>query len=288
MSARGTGTTAGGTPAGSRARDGSRAALRRHLVDARIAGDVATSREDNLRNIGRMLADHDEYWFGLHRRREWTAREVLDVMARRCGVSADPDHTTGPDTIDPDLTLAALDAWRDRLAQAARGRERVLLATGHPTGVLAVHLEVGAALRAAGCEVLLPVTDWCWPWDTSWGRGRARHVRILGGVHVLASGGELLHTHRPEPMQALLRALPSPPDLVVADHGWAGAAVQAGVDTLAMADCNDPALFVAEDEGRPVVTVPLDDNVLPHLYRPLSEHVQAGWGGGAGARGSGA
>ncbi len=37
-----------------------------------------------------------------------------------------------------------------------------------------------------------------------------------------------------------------------------------------MADCNDPALFVAEEEGKPVVTVPLDDNVPPHLYDPLS------------------
>jgi hypothetical protein len=80
----------------------------------------------------------------------------------------------------------------------------------------------------------------------------------------------------PEPMQALLGVLgDSPPDLVVADHGWAGAAVEAGIDTLALADCNDPALFVAEAEGKPVVTVPLDDNVPPHLYDPISNYVTA-------------
>jgi hypothetical protein len=101
---------------------------------------------------------------------------------------------------------------------------------------------------------------------------------VIGGVHVLASGGELLHTHRPEPVRAVLAALGTPPDLVVGDHGWAGAATQAGIDTLALADCNDPALFVAEAEGRPVVTVPLDDNVLPHLYDPLAAHVTRGWG----------
>jgi len=66
----------------------------------------------------------------------------------------------------------------------------------------------------------------------------------------MACGGDLLHTHLPEPMQAVLAALTSPPDLVVADHGWAGAAVTAGLEVLAMADCNDPALFVAEHEGR--------------------------------------
>jgi hypothetical protein len=96
-------------------------------------------------------------------------------------------------------------------------------------------------------------------------------------VHLLASGGELLHTHEPDPMRAVLAALAEqgidPPDLVVADHGWAGAAAEAGIPTLGLADCNDPALFVAEHEGKPIVTVPLDDNVPPHLYDPLSAYV---------------
>ena len=41
-----------------------------------------------------------------------------------------------------------------------------------------------------------------------------------------------------------------PPDLVVADHGWAGAAGEAGIDAIGYADCNDPALFVGEAEAR--------------------------------------
>jgi len=63
------------------------------------------------------------------------------------------------------------------------------------------------------------------------------------------------------------------PDLVVADHGWAGAAGQAGIDTIGFADSNDPALFVAEAEGIVSVTVPLDDNVAPPLYAPLTVYV---------------
>lgn len=261
-------------------REQPREQLREHLVRHRIAGDVATPRHENLRNIGRMLDDHDEYWFGLVRRRDWTADEVLAVMAKRVGLDPDPGRADGIDTIDPDLTIAQLDRWRDRLAEAAAGRERVLLGTGHPTGTLALHVQVAAALRRAGCQVLVPETDWSWPWegDSSWARSRPRHVRCVAGVHVLATGGELLHTHRPEPMSALLTALgDAPPALVVADHGWAGAAAQAGVDTLALADSNDPALFVAEEEGLPVVTVPLDDNVPPQHYDALVAHVLAGW-----------
>lgn len=261
-----------------RAADADRRALVEHLVRSRIAGDVRTPREENLRNIGRMLDDHDDYWFGVVRRRDWSADEVLDVMARRAGLSPDPSFSAGVDTIDPELVVDQLDRWRDRLATAAARQERVLVATGHPTGVLQLHLAVVDALRAEGADVLEVSTSWGWPAEMDGGRWRAaRSVRCVGGVHMLATGGDLLHTHRPEPMQALLRELDVPPDLVVADHGWAGAAAEAGIDTLGLADSNDPALFVAEEEGRPIVTVPLDDNVPPRLYDPLAAWVTRGW-----------
>jgi hypothetical protein len=251
--------------------------LRAYLVEHAIAGSVHTSREDNLRNIHRMLADTPEYWFGLHRRRAWSFDEVFDVMVRYCGIDPDPSHTQGVDTIDPDLTIAALERHRDRLALAAQRKERVILASGHPTGILAIHLELAAALRAAGCHVVVQEVDWSWPWEHEWGRSRPRQVRWLNGVAVMASGGDVLHTHQPEPMSAVLAALSVAPDLVVADHGWAGAAAEAGLETLAYADCNDPALFVAEAEGKPIVTVPLDDNVRPHLYAPVTAFLLAGW-----------
>jgi len=249
--------------------------LRDHMVGSRIAGSVATPREDNLRNIDRMLADRPDYDFGLVRRKSWTPDEVLAVMASRCGISPDPAYTRGPDTIDPDLVLAALDRWRARLVRAVERGERVLLATGHPTGVLAVHLQVAAALRRHGCEVLSAAPDWSWPWevDSDFGRRRARHVLDLTGVHLLATGGELLHTHAADPVRALLAGLDRPPDLVVADHGWAGGAAEVGLDALGMADCNDPALFVGEAEGKPLDVLPLDDNVAPPLYRPLSAYL---------------
>ncbi len=249
-----------------------RAELRRHLLDSRICGDVVTPREENLRNFQRMLDRRREYDFGLELGRTYTRDDVLEVMSRLCGVHPDPAFDRGQDTIDVDLTLAALERLRVRLGQAAERRERVLVATGHPTGILVIHLAVAAALRAAGATVLVTAPDWTLPWeeDNAWTRRRPRHVRALNGVHVLSAGGSLLHTHLAEPMRAVLGELDTPPDLVLADHGWAGAAASAGIETLGFADCNDPALFVAQDEGLPLTTVGLDDNVLPHLYDPLS------------------
>lgn len=254
----------------------SRAALREHLVDSRIAGDVGTPREENLRNFGRMAEGRSNYDFGLTPLREWTRDEVLAVMSERCGVRPDPAYETGQDTIDVDLTLAALERVRDRLALAAGRGERVLVATGHPTGILVLHLAAVQALRAGGAHVLVPdEVDWVWPWDDGAGRWGVRRVRPVSGVHMLATGGELLHTHAPEPARALLAALDAPPDLVVADHGWAGAAAAAGLEVLSYADCNDPALFVAEHEGLAITVVPLDDNVRPQLYDPLAAYLTA-------------
>ena len=71
-------------------------------------------------------------------------------------------------------------------------------------------------------------------------------------------------------LAALAAAGEDPPDLVLADHGWAGAAGQAGITSVGFADSNDPALFVGEHEGKVRVAVPLDDNVEPHLYAPLT------------------
>ena len=86
-----------------------------------------------------------------------------------------------------------------------------------------------------------------------------------------------MHTHSPDPMQLSLELLASTgracPDLVVADHGWAGYAASAGIQALGFADCNDPGLFVSEAEGQLDVAVPLDDNVCPGLYEPMIQYV---------------
>jgi Phosphatase len=253
-----------------------REALRAHLVATRIAGDVATSREHNLRNY-HLLAERDPgYLFGLEPAGRWTYDDVLALMVRRVGVRPDPAYREGPDRIDPERTLERTEAVATRLRQAAERGERVLVATGHPTGLLAVHRELARALAAGGATLLTPAAGWTYDVATGHGRER-REIRYVGGVGMVGTRGRLEHTHSPRPMQAMLAALDAagepPPDLVVADHGYAGAAGQAGVAAVGFADSNDPALFVGEAEGRVAVSVPLDDNVEPQLYAPYTRYL---------------
>jgi len=253
------------------------AELRSHLVRARIAGDVATPRENNLRHFRLMSERHPGYLFGLEPDGAWTPDDVLAVMVRRCGVVADPAHVNGQDTIDPDLTIAALDAYADRVRLAAERRERVILATGHPDGLQQWYRTLARALREAGCTLLRPASGWTYRTPSAEG-GQSRTVRYKGDVAMAADDeGTFRHTHSARAIRAMLTELAGEreplPDLVIGDHGWAGGAGQAGVDAIGFADCNDPALFVGADEGRVAVVVPLDDNVAPRLYDPLMAYV---------------
>jgi hypothetical protein len=254
-----------------------RTELRKYLVAARIAGDVATPREINLANYRRMSQRDPLYLLGLTLEGAWTPADVLRMMAERCGVSPDPDHTSGPDTIDPELTMDRLDAMAQRLRTAADRRERVVVATGHPVGMRQVHTAIATALRDAGCELLAGASRWEHP-DHPGYPGQLGTIRFHDGVAMFCDPtGSLCHTHSPLPMAAILDDLAAtgqpPPDLVVADHGWAGAAGEAGIDAVGFADCNDPALFAGEVEGKVLVSVPLDDEVEPSLYAPLISYL---------------
>ncbi|WP_189132197.1 phosphatase [Wenjunlia tyrosinilytica] len=240
-----------------------------HLVRSRIAGDVATPRDNNLAHYRELAEGNRHFWLGLELGDRWTdERAVLEVMAQRCGVVADPNHVSGQDTINAELTVDALERVAVRLRKAIAGEQRVLFATGHPAGMLPVHQAVARSLRLVGCRLVTPAEGLY---------ADNGDVRLIGGVSALHRGGNLLHTHSPDPMTAILDALERDdlpmPDLVFADHGWAGCAAQRGIDTIGFADCNDPALFVGEAEGTIAVTVPLDDNVPPHLYDPMTEYL---------------
>ncbi|CAL8899069.1 putative phosphatase [Kocuria varians] len=247
----------------------SRDALARYLDRSRITGAVATPREANLRNIQGFLDGDQHQHMGVKRRKDWTWDSVFELMRDRVGINDDPSYTQGQDSISAQLCVSALDAYAEVFSQAVQGRKRLLFATGHPAGLAPVYARLARVARAAGARVIR--FDEALPFEDG-------DVRQVEDVVMAEQYGGLRHTHFPEPMKLVLEHLREQgremPDLVVADHGMAGyAGSRAGLTTIAIGDCNDPGVFVAQAQDQIGVVVPMDDNVAPHLYDPLVDYV---------------
>ena len=264
-----------GDPAGGAAEPGS--ALLDHLVAARLTGRVATPLASTRHNCARLVEGDPDYTFGLSDWRDATVDEVLAAVRAAGGVEAtgDGDEDPAGGFIDPGATVEGIGRHRNTLASfVAAGGGRVLLATGHPSALLSHYGAVARALAAAGCEVLRPLDGA----PLTGADGRREAIRYLDGVGALSFHGGLHHTHRPGPMEELLHAAGGAGgvDLVVADHGFAGAAIEAGIPTLSIADVNDPALPLAQARGRTDGVLLIDDGLDPSLFVPVTEAVLAG------------
>ena len=92
-----------------------------------------------------------------------------------------------------------------------------------------------------------------------------RRVRWIDHVAVLTDGAALLADVSVEATEEWLFTL-ARPDLVVADHLFAGVASACGIEVVAFADLDAVALAVAAWQGRAVRVVPLDDRRPPAAY----------------------
>jgi hypothetical protein len=90
----------------------------------------------------------------------------------------------------------------------------------------------------------------------------------IGGVAVLTDGDALLEDPGIEAFDELLFAVPYP-DLVIADRGYAGGALRAGIEVVALADIDAIALGLAARRGLPVTMVPLQERRPAAAYRAL-------------------
>jgi hypothetical protein len=229
------------------------------LVANRLCGDVATPARACIENCRRMIAGDVDCTFGLSDWRDATFEEAIGAVEALGGGRMRDESYRGPGYIDPSGVLAGIARHRDLLGRfVAGGGGTVLVATGHP--VLLPHYgAVARALSGAGCTLLQP--------------GPATYVN---GVAVLAFDGAPQHTHRPDSMVAMLAELEaSAPDLVVADHGFAGAAIEAGISTLSIADVNDPALPLAQARGRTEGVLLIDDGLRTELFAPVTAAILA-------------
>ncbi|HZA45142.1 MAG TPA: phosphatase [Rubrobacter sp.] len=232
------------------------------LLGAGVAGTCTShGAENNLYKIGLLLQADENNTFGMEDLlRGVSFEEAYDAVSHQIGNPPDREENPGRGCVDPARTAAGLVEAGERLRDVARSRGRLVFATGHPGALLLYYLELARWAQELGGEVL-----------TAKARGRYKKGISLdwaGPVGTLGDGAGLFHTHSPEPMRNVLREVRAV-DLVVADHGFAGAAIAAGVPTVTVMDTNDPALAVVAGRGADVTVVSMDDN------RPLNSYAAA-------------
>lgn len=239
--------------------------LERGLLSGMIAG-WASHPLDNVRGNVQMLLDGDpDKEFGMTGLQAgMTLDRVLGLVETAAGAPIDRDARYGPVDIRPGPIVDACLAAGRRLAAACAGAETVVLATGHPVGLAHLYHELAGFLVHRGARVSTRGAG------ARWREGRLAHEWVVDhwdGVMVLTDGAEPRHTHWPFAMHRILDA--GRVDLVVADHGFAGAAIERGVETISIADVNDPALLVARAQGRTEHVLVFDDHVEPDAYWPV-------------------
>lgn len=235
------------------------------LVAAGIAGPHQShTRENAITKLKACVSGDPDNTFGISGLSVYTEQDALDALSSLTGCSSELEDIGGVDTIDPELTIGGIIAAGTRLREEAARGATLLACTGHPTGVLELYIRIVDAYVKAGGKSIRLGED-----ATFELRPRKREeIRYVGGVGCLADWGNLKHTHAPYAMEHLLDGNPAP-DLVLGDHGFAGAAIDRGIPTIAVMDINDPALAVAWADGRDVTIVPLDDNRSPSSYQPV-------------------
>jgi histidinol phosphate phosphatase hisN-like protein len=239
--------------------------LERGLLKATVAGP-ASHPLDNVRGNALALLDGDpDKQFGLTGLQEGMDLDrILSLVETAAGARIDRDARYGPVDIRPGPIVDACEAAGRRLEMAATRKQTVVLGTGHPVGLAHLYHELARRLarRGAGVLTLGAGVRWREPHlDHDWA------IEHWDGVAMLTDTREPRHTHRPDAMQRMLAE--ARPDLVFADHGIAGAAIEAGVETISIADVNDPALLVARAQGRTEHVLVMDDHVEPDDYWPV-------------------
>lgn len=240
------------------------------LLAATVAGNnTSHGGENNLRKIGLLVEGDANNTYGMEDLlRGVTFEEAYDAVSRQLGNPPDDDATPGRGRIDPRRTAEELVEAGRRIRTAAESGGRFVFGTGHPGALLLYYLALASWVEDLGGKALTAEPG------GSYGH-KDRPLDWAGPVATLGNRASLFHTHSPDPMRAIL-GMVGPVDLVVADHGFAGAAVAAGVPTVAIMDTNDPAFAVMARRGADLTAIPMDDNRPLNSYSAALEVLKAG------------
>jgi hypothetical protein len=223
------------------------------LAAARLTGELRNnSRAINEQAIRELMAKNPYWSLRLKTVEDLNLEfnDALERLVKACGIDKEVFESHKSAYIDPATTVQRWDEALKVLDVASKAKETILFATGHPGSLLEFYRLLAERARAGGAQVIDTIERVRTP---------TRHyLDTLGGVIVLSDEGSLMHTHDDEGLSLILRALK--PTLVVADHGYAAAAINEAIPTIAIFDTDDPALPLAASIHDNVVAIPMNDN----------------------------
>jgi len=168
--------------------------------------------------------------------------------------------------VDPGLTVASARRAVRRIVDVASSGAHISLATSRPASLLTFYLALARLARISGGDVADDEDSSALRVD---GRA-ARAVRWVDGVAMVTDGESLCSTRGLDAPHEWLFLVPRPA-LVIADGPYADAAVDAGIDVIALGGLEHCSLAVERRRGRRCDVVPLWADREPAAYRPLIE-----------------
>ena len=234
---------------------------RDQLVAARVSGPHPNlSREGVLQHARALVRGEPRAAIGLVERGSVELDDVRAAVASSHGY----DFQSARASIDPECTIGGAERAMARMFDVASSGGTIAFATGHPASLLVHYQQLARAAQHAGAEVV--ALDRFGPFHAR-GRGTCQY-RWFDGVAVLTDEDSLLGDDGFD-TAAEWRFAVGRVDLAIADRGFAAAMLADGIETVAFADLDVPALSVAAARGRPVHVVPLAETCPPTAYAPL-------------------
>jgi hypothetical protein len=242
------------------------ATLAELIVRSRVAGTGSSGPgPTELRRKVERLATGDRRALG-----EVAQFAGLTVTDAWSAITAAFGATAEDAAIVADCTVRATGAAVSRIREVAATGGRVAIASARPASLLTVHLALARLVRAAGGE-LIDLADF----GPIRADGRTpRWLRWMGGVAVVSDGNSLCATSDGEAAREWLFALPRPA-LVVADGPFAEVAWEGGMEVVALAGLDRPALAVAAARGGRCTVVPMHTDRPALAYRVIEELIAA-------------
>jgi hypothetical protein len=225
--------------------------LPEQLVRAHVAGRGAMPGPSEVRRLVERAAQResgvllDDAWIG-----------VESVFGA----------TLASPVIDPNRTIGAARGAVRHIVDVASTGASVALATSRPASLLTFYLALARLARISGGDVADEEDSGPLRVD---GRA-ARAIRWVDGVAMVTDGEALCGTRGLEAPQEWL-FLMSRPALVIADGSYADAALDAGLDVIALGGLEHCSLAVRRQRGQGCLVVPLWPDREPAAYRPLIE-----------------